>query len=228
MRIIITGHKGAIGSRLMKQLPTAMGIDTSEGDNLVDCPLPDADVIYHLAAHPHVEESWDRPVYYMENLVTTVRLVKEYPKATIIYANSASAIDPESPYGFSKKVAGEYLKTFHPYYIGLMFPNVYDTGRSVVDYFKERDTLTVFGEGDAIRDYVHIDDIVDGLIKAQKWAFGEYQMGGGCIHTVKELAESTGKPITYEAPRKEAHESVIPNTTPNWKPTINVTKHLND
>ena len=54
MNILITGHKGYIGSRLFKELSlkhTVTGIDKVEGDDLLFCEFPkqEFDAIIHLA-----------------------------------------------------------------------------------------------------------------------------------------------------------------------------------
>lgn len=225
--ILVTGHKGFIGSRLFRKID-AIGIDLQEGHNLLTCDLPEVDTIYHLAAQSSVEASWTDPVHDADNLRMTIRLAQNYPKAKIIFANSAAGQKPvSSPYGFSKYASAEYLRLFHHNSVICTFPNVYGPGsRSVVDIFKSQERITIFGDGEQTRDYVHVDDIIKGLLKAKNWSPGEYFMGSGVSTNVLQLAE--GK-IAYFAPaRKEARESLIPNTTPDWNPTINVQEYLND
>lgn len=222
--MIITGHKGYIGSLLSKKID-AIGIDLKDGFDVLTCDLPEANVVYHLAAQTSVESSWHDPVHDSDNFKMVVRLVKQYPNAKIIYASSAAAIDPQSPYGFSKLAGAEYLKKFHSNYVICVFPNVYGRGsKSVVDIFKEQDTVTIFGDGNQVRDYVHVDDIVLGLVKAKDWPCGEYFMGSDKGTTVLQLAE--GKKAIFSDARKEARESILSNTTPNWKPRINVLDYI--
>jgi UDP-glucose 4-epimerase len=224
--ILITGSEGFIGTYLKEKLPEAILIDKVLGSDLIVCPLPeDVDVIYHLAAQASVEESWNNPMYDALNLVMTTRLVKEYPNAKIIYANSCASVNRTSPYGFSKWASGEYLKKFHKNYVSCVFPNVYGGGsHSVVDIFKGKDEVTIFGDGTHTRDYVHVDDIVTGLIQAQSWSVGEYFMGSGVSLSVNDLA--VGKKIIYAPERKEDIEIVVPNTTPDWSPKINVLEYI--
>lgn len=230
--ILLTGHRGQIGSRLADKLSDGfIGIDLQEGMNLLTCELPkDIEVIYHLAAQSSVEASWHDPMHDMDNIKMTARLVKEYPNAKIIYANSAAAQDPVSPYGFSKWASGEYLKKFHPNYVSCVFPNVYGgSDKSVVDIFYVQEEVTIYGDGLQIRDYVHVDDIVRGLILAQDWECGEYFMGSGISTTVLELAK--GKKIIHAPARKEARESIVINSTPKnnrWTPKIDVIQWLNE
>ena len=227
MSTLITGHRGFIGSRLFKKIE-AVGIDIRSGNNLISTELPkDIDIIYHLAAQSSVEPSWYDPVYDMDNIRMTTRLVKEYPNAKIIYPAS-SATPTTSPYGFSKWASKEYIKNFHKNYIICTLPNVYGEkgGRSIVDIFKYREEVTIYGDGKQTRCYVHVDDIVEALILAKDWEKGEYSLGDGKATSVLELAR--GKKITFAPARREAHESVASNTTPNWSAKINIIDYLND
>jgi len=226
--ILITGHKGYIGSLLSERID-AIGIDLKDGMNLLTCNLPqNIDLIYHLAAQSFVESSWHDPLHDADNLRITIRLAKEYPKARIIYASSAATNSPiTSPYGFSKWISGEYLKLFHNNYVICKFPNIYGlNNKSVVDKFKSSDRVTVYGDGLQTRDYVHVRDIVRGLLLAKDWPKGEYDMGSGIATSVLDLTKE--KKVTFAPARKEAKESLLKNTTPNWSPTINVLDYLYD
>lgn len=222
---LVTGHKGYIGARLMQRID-ANGMDLNDG-NLVNVPLPDTELVYHLAAHASVSDSWRRPVDYMDNLRTTVRLVHAYPEAKVIFANTCASLDPESsPYAFSKKAAADYLRLFHQNAVVLVFPNIFgDSPRSVVDKFKGKDKVKIYGDGLQVRDYVHVDDIVGALVLAKDWEPGEYFLGSGIGTTVLELAGD--REIEWLPAREEQREVTLENTTPSWKPTINVHDFLN-
>lgn len=224
--ILITGSRGFIGKRLYKELKGALGIDIRSGLNLLTTSLPrNVDTIYHLAAQSDVQASWRDPLHDLDNIRITARLVHTYPDAKIIYANSCASIDKESPYGFSKWASAEYLKKFHKNYVDCVFPNIYGEGsRSVVDIFKGKDKVRVYGNGRQTRDYVHVDDIVRGLLKAKDWKKGTYFMGSGKSTTVLELAK--GKEIIFAPARKEAFEVTVPNTTPDWTPEIKLEHYL--
>lgn len=227
MSILITGHLGNIGSRLSKRLDNFIGIDTKDGKNLLTCELPEnVDTIFHLAAHAPVEFSWHDPVRTMENLTSTVRLVTQYPNAKIIFASTGASFDPASPYGFSKFACNEYLKRFHKNAVILYFPNIFGIPRSVVDIFKCNDTVTIYGDGKQIRDYVHVDDIVEGVVLAQGWDAGEYQLGSGIGINLLQLAKE--KTVIFKEARKEQRESILENTTPDWEPTINVIDYIHE
>jgi UDP-glucose 4-epimerase len=134
-------------------------------------------------------------------------------------------MDKKSPYGFSTWASAEYLKSFHTNYVDCVFPNIFGEGsRSVVDIFKGKEKVTVYGNGKQTRDYVHVDDIVRGLLMAVNWKPGTYYMGSGKSTTVLELAK--GKHIEFGMQRKEAFEVKVPNTTPHWVPEISLEKYL--
>lgn len=230
MKILITGHKGFIGNLLFTQLKwhtdDLIGIDVRDGLNLLTCELPkDVDVIYHLAAQSDVVNSWKDPLHDLDNIRITARLAHAYPKAKIIYANSCAAMDKKSPYGFSKAAAAEYLERFHGNTVNLVFPNIYGKGsRSVVDIFKSQEHVTIYGTGKQTRDYVHVYDIIQGLILAAKWKKGTYYMGSGKSTSVLQLAK--GKKITFAPARKEPFEVKVKNTTPNWEPVNELKNYL--
>lgn len=226
--MLITGFKGSIGSKLAARFTDFVGIDTKDGKNILTAELPkNQDLIYHLAAHAPVPFSWQDPVRTMENITSTVKLATEYPNAKIVFASTGASLNPESsPYAFSKWACNEYFKKYHKNAVILYFPNIFGQPRSVVDIFKGRDEVTIYGDGTQIRDYVHIDDIVEALVLAKDWPAGEYFCGSGRGTNLLQLAE--GKKINFEPARKEARESVLPNTTPNWQPKIDVIKYLNE
>ncbi len=237
-RILVTGGAGFVGSRLVKRLKeeghTVISFDSKESGNLLYRDLPEnIDVVYHLAAHKSVEESWEHPLLYAENLETTMRLVHAYPEAKIIHGSSCAGDWPvASPYGFMKFAASKYLEAFHGNYVDLIFPNIYGGNQkqnSVVDIFKNAEESVIVHDGSIVRDYVHVDDIVQGLLYAQNWLVGRYSLGSGVGVTTQQLAEATGKQITYGSPRsggKEPQESIVPNDTPNWGPIHNVLDYI--
>lgn len=215
----------------MSEFPGALGLDVESGNNILTCDLPDTDLVIHLAATADVIGSVKDPVYdALTNIIGTIRLIKHYSNARFIFASSEGAIQQkiESPYGMSKFCAEEYIKLLHDNYVILRFPNIYghpDSG-SVVDIFRSSDQLTIYGDGSQTRDYVHVLDIVEAIKQSLTWPKGTYHLGSGKYHSVRELAEATGKPIIHEPARLgELQHTETTNNTP-WVPKRDVLAYI--
>jgi len=234
MRILVTGHLGFIGSYLLPALKDheVIGMDIKEGNDILTADLPDVDLVIHLAAQPGVIRSVEDPEgTFINNLVGTARLAKRYKNTKFIFASTGGAIQEriESPYGLSKLAAEDYIKMTCKEYVILRFANVYGKGsRSVVDKFLNGD-ITIYGDGSATRTYVFVDDLVRGIIQAIDWQTGSYYFGTPQNYTVQQLAEATGKPISYADWRPgELRYSSLKNTTPDWESTTDVIDYIHE
>ena len=61
--------------------------------------------------------------------------------------------------------------------------------------FRNNKPLTIVGDGKQRRDFTHIDDIVDGLVKCSEQPFrGEvFELGSGKNYSINEVADMFGK-----------------------------------
>ena len=230
--VLLTGYKGFIGEYLTPYINPDIVIDLKDGENILSCPLPDADVVIHLAAQPGVINSMKDPVHTVNNNITgTVRLLTHYKNAKFIFASSGGTIQEtiESPYGLSKFCGEEFVKLMSDNYVILRFANVYGKGsRSVADKFLNND-ITIYGDGSAERTYVYIDDLIRGIKQSLSWPQGTYYFGSDQTYTVKEIAEVVGKPIKYEGWRKgELRNANLKNTTPDWQPTKDLMEYIKE
>jgi UDP-glucose 4-epimerase len=87
---------------------------------------------------------------------------------------------PLSPYGVSKKAAIDYLVAYRELhsleFAALALANVYGPRQDphgeagVVAIFAERilkgESVVIFGDGEQTRDFVYVDDVVDGFVRA--------------------------------------------------------------
>lgn len=236
MRILVTGYKGFVGGYLMKHLSDAVGLDIKDGNDILTCDLPDADVVIHLAAEPGVVASVEDPYSNARtNILGTIRLLQRYPDAKFIFASSGGTIQEsiESPYGLSKFTCEEYIKLLHENYVILRFPNVYGKGsRSVVDKFLNADELVIYGDGRTNRIYAHIDDVVRAILLSLDWPANKiYKLGTDQRYSVNEIAEAVGKPLRHVLPRKGeiTHtRSHLQNGTPNWRAEVKLMEYIRD
>lgn len=233
MKILLTGSEGFIGSKLRKALEDqgheVFRIDHRVGTSILGSHFKDVDLIYHLAAQIDLQYSRSHPIEdAVNNIIETLRLIKEYPDTRIIYPATAASLPITSPYGLSKQTAAEYIKLLCKEYVICTLPNIWGGGHGAIDKFIEADVIEVNGDGHQSRTIVHVDDIVKGFVKAINWPKGEYMLGGD-VMSIKEIAEkiaaNMNKKIEYNLdydPKKEGEifASVIPNTTPDWQADI--------
>ena len=230
MKILITGHQGFIGTHLTKRV-RAIGLDIKDGNDIVTCKLPKADVVIHLAAKSDVVESMINPVETIRtNTLGTIRLWEKYKDTRFIFASTAGAIQDGiySTYGLSKYYAEELIKMFFSNYIILRLPNIYGGkgSRSVIDKFINEDII-IYGDGSQTRTFIHVDDLINGIIDSINWPKGQYTFGSDKTYTVLELAKATGKPIFFADWRSgEIKYSNIKSTIPNFKSTIDVIDYI--
>ncbi len=158
--------------------------------------LEDVDVVYHQAGQPGVRKSWGRDfeTYLNQNVAATQRLLEAATAVGIkrfVYASSSSvygdaetypttedlAPRPRSPYGVTK-LAAEHLCTLYARNFGtpttsLRYFTVYGPGQRPDMAFTRflrsvagGEPLTLFGDGEQIRDFTFVDDIVRANILA--------------------------------------------------------------
>tara|TARA_R110000803_G_scaffold45587_3_gene95998 strand:+ start:5958 stop:6803 length:846 start_codon:yes stop_codon:yes gene_type:complete len=230
MKILVTGGAGFIGTNLIKKL-LSEGHDVQSLDDYKtglisnhqdDCfymaddienigeMAKDFDIIYHLAALAHIQESFNNPQENFRVNTVGTQKVCEFARLTgakLVYAGSASRwCDPHtSPYSTSKFLGEEIIKMYRKSY-GLnmeiaRFYNVYGKGEkvdgretSVIGIWRHNIQnnipLTIVGDGNQKRDFTHVEDIVDGL-----WRIGvknlkhddAWELGTGISYSVNDL-----------------------------------------
>jgi len=173
------------------------------------------DIIYHLAACARIQPSFDKPDYYFRNnlmsTLTVCQIAKKWD-AVVVYASTSSKTHGKfcSPYTTSKMMCEDLLESYRTCFnvrcCVCTFYNVYGPGEpregeysTVVGRFLEQfehgKPLTIVGSGKQRRDFTHVDDICDGLIKAAdftvdhgKYGMLEFHLGTGNTHSIRQLA----------------------------------------
>lgn len=142
------------------------------------------DIIFHLAANPRVQMSANNPVQTAYHNVLGTSAILDYAKKCktkkVIFSSSSAiygnGIGPVSPYGL-QKLQNElecqfYSREFGIETVCLRYFNVYSEDQKVSDAYptvisawmqKIRDNkeLIIYGDGTHLRDYIHVDDIVE-------------------------------------------------------------------
>ena len=193
MKILVTGHKGYIGSHLFKNLVDldheVVGIDLKDGDDILHC-LPDEqfDYVFHLAALPRVEYSVQKPSYTLKQNVLVSSVLLEWAKnhgvTRFIFSSSSAVLGngdgvPKSPYGLHKKMTELECKLYSDLYgldtVCLRYFNAYSEDQpfggaystAICAWMEMIDRglpLRLDGDGEQTRDLIHVKDIVNANI----------------------------------------------------------------
>jgi UDP-glucose 4-epimerase len=214
------------------------------------------DVIFHMAALARIQPSIKNPCKTILNNFTSTLNMLEYARKNnilVVYAGSSSFHHGlyESPYAWSKHSGEQLCKLYSNIYdlstVVCRFYNVYGpyqveegTWATVIGKFENQvrnnKPLTIVGDGEQRRDFTHIDDIVDGLIKCSEQPFkGEiFELGRGKNYSINEIADMFGKgyPRTNlpsqpgEYDRTLADYSLAQDVL-DWKPTVDIKDYIN-
>jgi UDP-glucose 4-epimerase len=160
--------------------------------------------------------------------------------------------EPHSPYGASKLTGELYLRTFARLHglrwTSLAFANVYGPRQDpageagVVSIFAEQmlagADCTIFGDGEQTRDFVHVDDVVDGVVRALERGDGQrFNIGTGRRVSVNTLFERLGSLTGYDRPAVRQpgrpgeldHISIDPSRARRilgWQPAVGLDEGL--
>ena len=168
MNILLTGHKGFIGNRLLQYLQskdhTIIAIDKLTGHDIISCDFPhNIETVIHLAGLSGVRDSLNRPTeYWKTNVIGSQRIFDFYKTKRVIYASSSTAYEPwRNPYAMSKygMVQLEHSNSF-----GMRFTTVYGPGaretmlipkilKNDIEYLNVNHT----------RDFIHVDDVISAI-----------------------------------------------------------------
>ncbi len=191
------------------------------------------DVVIHLAAMAGVRPSIEAPVLYEEvntrGTLNILQTMKQHGLRHLVFASSSSIYgnskrvpfredDPLtrviSPYAASKKSAEEFCYVFHHLFdinvVALRFFTVYGPGQRpdlAIHKFTRMilngEPIPFFGDGNTMRDYAYIDDIVHGILASadfiltHKNVFEIFNLSGNKPVSLKEMVKqietATGK-----------------------------------
>lgn len=213
------------------------------------------DVVYHLAAIARIQPSFEDPEsYFTTNANATMRIAKWCSANDIpmVYAGSSSHHSGKfkNPYTFSKDIGEEIIKLFQDHY-GLKasitrFYNVYgpyqlrEGGYCTLigaweRCIEQRMPLTIFGDGSKRRDFTHVDDIVDALIRINdQLAWGHtFELGRGKNYSVLEIAYMFDVATCFAADKRgEAQETLCVDTLARdilgWTPKLDVRDYIDN
>ena len=153
--------------------------DITNIDNIIN----DYDFCFHLAAQSRVQPSFKNPEESLRvNVLGTSKLLEwsRINNTKIIYAGSSSRhhSPSDSPYAMTKYLGEEicklYRKSFKVNVQIARFYNVYGPGENIDKIYGnvigiwramilKGEPLPIVGDGKQKRDFIHVEDIVEGL-----------------------------------------------------------------
>jgi UDP-glucose 4-epimerase len=214
------------------------------------------DIIYHMAALARIQPSIKDPVTAIQNNFDSTLNILEWARGNntpVIFAGSSSYHHGlwGSPYAWSK-FGGEQLCELYSKVYGLptaicRFYNVYGphqlesgTYATVIGIFekqyREGKPLTVTGNGEQRRDFTHIEDIVDGIVRCGEnieKASGEiFELGTGKNYSIIEITEFFNQTeVEYIPARKGEYDVTLADSSKannilGWNPTKNLKEYI--
>ncbi|WNY29260.1 ADP-L-glycero-D-manno-heptose-6-epimerase [Methanimicrococcus stummii] len=180
------------------------------------------DMVYHLAAHPDIRAgNKDPSIDYKDTLLTTKNVLEAMRKNNVkkmffastsaVYGNmpetllseTTGGLEPISYYG-ACKLASESLISAYAYMNDMnilifRFPNVVGprlTHGVIFDFIKKlkenNKELTILGDGKQKKQYIYIDDLINGIIMQSEKMNGRmslYNISTESFATVTEIAD---------------------------------------
>lgn len=226
-----------------KEAKIPVGCNFLSGDvRMIELPEKSYKYIFHLAAISRIQPSFKLPVLTFNVNVNGTKNIVEYATkigAKLIYAGSSSKHhNPElSPYAMSKHIGEEWCKMYKKVFDLdceiVRFYNVYGQGElvdshmaAVIGIFRKQimdnKPITIHGDGEQRRDFTHIDDIVDGLIRvaeSNEKSQDAWELGTGKNYSINEV---------YDMFNKRYSGKLIKNQLPDVEGNYRETLRIND
>ena len=207
MHILLTGHRGYIGSHLLKRLKkknSVVGIDLQDDpirQDLSTCEFNEQfDLIIHLAGKSGVRNSMADPAgYWKNNVEVSKRLFARYPDTRILYASSSSAYEPDlNPYAASKYLIEENAERYVDT-LGMRIHTVYDDNPRKGMFIQKLLDNELEYVTNHYRDFIHVEDVCDAIeLLINSRYSGTVDIGTGKPFRVRDFAPDV--PIRLNTP----------------------------
>lgn len=234
-----------------------------KGFGLEQYKLEKPDLIFHLGALARIQPSLKKPASTIKNNFMGTLNVLDYARENnipVVYSGSSTFHHGlwGSPYAWSKHSGEQLCKLYSTIYdlptAICRFYNVYGEHQledgayaTVVGIFqklyRKGKPLTVTGDGEQRRDFTHIEDIVDALIRlgwmlesnrSSKVSGKTFELGRGKNFSINELTEMFGETdVEYIPARDGEYDYTLADSSKakellGWNPTLDISDYISD
>jgi len=201
---LVIGGNGFIGKAILPKI-TGTIFDTNSGQDIfkkdvLEKAMRGATGVFHCGGKSSIPESFKSPDEYHRINVDGSKViiaVAEKLGIKVIYSSSVSvygprsrnvteesSLDPKSPYAENKAEVETLLKKMNTPSVILRYSNVYGPSQaahsSIVANFIDKaikgEDLTIFGDGNQLCDFIHVDDVARANILAMNLKNTSYEI----------------------------------------------------
>ena len=205
MKFILTGHKGLIGSALLKKLKSQghtpiLLIDKRDNKDIINIDkiqlTEKPDIFIHLAAACKINKTIAEPDWAFQNNVLGIHKIMEFCRKNkipkIVFTSSSRILSPEkNPYTASKIYSEElikgYAQCYRIKYIIIRPSTVYgpfnDKTKRLIDLWMSAslkgEELKIFGDKAKTLDFTYSEDFIEAFLLAMQQNNKEFNIAGG-------------------------------------------------
>ncbi len=210
----------------------------------VEKVVRDVDAVIHLTAHSLISSLDGSIANARVNIMGLLNLLESCRKNSVpkvIFTSASSLVGepksfhvnedhtpkPKTAYGITKLTSEHYLRLYHELYsidyTVFRFFNIYGPFQknglipSIFNKIQNNESITIFGKGDQVRDYVYIEDILPFFEQAASSEIGKnkvFNMGTGKGSTILEIVKSMSEILKIEP--KIEYQPVRPGEIGNF------------
>ena len=216
-----------------------VGVEYIEDDiTNIDKLDNDFDLCFHFAAQSRVQPSFDdTEESFRVNVFGTLKVMEwaKQNKIKVIYAGSSSKHHnpSDSPYAMYKFLGEEVCKLYkNSFNVNVeisRFYNVYGPGENIDEKFGnvigiwsakilKNQPIPIVGDGEQKRDFIHVLDLVNGLIKIAESSIihnDAWELGTGVNYSINEL-------FNFFSKKYDIKPIYIPDQPGNYRETLRI------